>query len=113
MFNRLALAGNFSRRAFVEVQADDSPTDRAQHLAGALRQLGATATATRSAAQLLTDLKEYVKGNTVLFVLDNVWTGPQLDALLPVEWGEGSVVIVTSRFKTFTDADTWSPVRRP
>jgi hypothetical protein len=108
MFNKLA--GGFSYSAFVEAQAADSPNDRAQLLDATLQQLGATAKAAHGAAGLLADLKACVRGKRVLFVLDNVWTGPQLDALLPTEWGKGSVVIVTSRSKGFTDSDAWSQV---
>jgi hypothetical protein len=55
-------------------------------------------------------LKEFVMDRKVLLVLDNVQTTGQLDALLPAEWGTGSVVIVTSRCKSLTDSRAWRQV---
>jgi hypothetical protein len=102
LFNRLA--GGFSHSAFVEIQFDDGPAATARHLFRALKRLGAEPDDRDGASQLSEQLKQCARGKRVLFVLDNVCKGPQLDALLPAEWGEGSVVIVTSRFKAFTDS---------
>jgi hypothetical protein len=109
LFNRLA--GSFSHSAFVEIHVGDGADKTAQHLAAALKTLGATGKAAEGAAMLSQKLKGFVRDKKALFVLDNVWTASQLAALLPTEWGVGSVVIVTSRFERFTDSRTWRQVR--
>jgi hypothetical protein len=55
-------------------------------------------------------LQGFVADKKLLYILDNVWTASQLTALLPTLWGEGSVVIVTTRFESFTDSDIWPQV---
>jgi hypothetical protein len=111
LFNRLA--GGFSHSAFVRLQADDGPSNIAQHLSAALKQLGGKPGNNDGAPELRAKLQESVRGNKVLFVLDNVRTGRQLDALLPAEWGPGSAVIVTSRSKSFADSSSWPKVHLP
>jgi hypothetical protein len=108
LFNRLA--GGFSHSAFVEIQADDGPSSIARHLSRVLKRLGGEPGSKDEAPELREKLQKYVRSRKVLFVLDNVWTGPQLDALLPAEWGAGSTVIVTSRFSSFTDSSAWPKV---
>jgi hypothetical protein len=111
LFNRLERAGGFSHTAFVEIQVGDGADKTAQHLATALKALGAMGEESDGAAVLSRKLKEFVKGKRALFVLDNVWTASQLTALLPTEWEAGSVIIVTSRFEDFTDSIVWPKVR--
>jgi hypothetical protein len=108
LFNRLA--GSFPHSAFVEIQEGDGADKNAQHLAAALKGLGASGEAGKGAAVLSSRLKEYVRNKKVLLVLDNVWTASQLTALLPATWGAGSTVIVTSRSARFTDSDAWRKV---
>jgi hypothetical protein len=110
LFNRLA--GSFPHSAFVEIQEGDGADKTANHLAAALKGLGASGEAAEGAAVLCSRLKECVRDRKVLLVLDNVWTGSQLNALLPTALGEGSTVIITSRSARFTDSDTWRKVCR-
>jgi hypothetical protein len=109
LFNRLA--GSFSHRAFVEIHYGEGPEKIAQHLAAALRSLGAGVEEGQCASLLSWKLQDFVRGKKVLFVLDNVWGASQLTALLPASWGEGSAVIVTSRSKSFEDSSMWRAVR--
>jgi hypothetical protein len=108
LFNRLA--GTFDHSAFVEIQEGDGADKNAQHLAAALKGLGATGKAAEGAVVLSSRLKDFVRGNKVLLVLDNVWTASQLTALLPTVWGPGSTVIITSRSARLTDCDVWRQV---
>jgi hypothetical protein len=110
LYNRLQLAGSFSASAFVEIQAGDGTERTAQHLAIALKGFGATAAASDGAPVLRQRLQEFVAGKKLLYVLDNVSTANQLTALLPTRWGEGSVVIVTSRSESFPDSSIWPQV---
>jgi hypothetical protein len=105
LFNRLA--GSVPHSAFVEIQEGDGQDKTAQHLAAALKALGASGEAAEGAAVLSSRLKGFVRDRKVLLVLDNVWTASQLTALLPTALGEGSTVIVTSRSARFTDSDAW------
>jgi hypothetical protein len=108
LFNRLA--GSFPHSAFVEIQEGDGTNKTAQHLAAALKGLGATGKAAEGAAVLSSRLKGFVRDRKVLLVLDNLWTAVQLTALLPTACGAGSTVIVTSRSARFTDSDAWRQV---
>jgi hypothetical protein len=116
LYNRLK--GGFPHSAFVEIQVDDGADKTAQHLSSALKGLGAKGKASEGEAALSAKLKSFVKGKKVLLVVDNVWMARQLDALLPVQWGEGmpvqwgegSKVIVTSRFQSF-QSNFWPQVR--
>jgi hypothetical protein len=112
LYNRLQGAGGFSNSAFVEIQVDDSADKIAQHLASALKGFGATAEASEGAPVLSQRLHRFVEDKKLLYILDNVWTASQLTALLPTRWGEGSVVIVTTRFESFPDSDNWPQVCR-
>ena len=109
LFNRLA--GAFHHSAMVEIQVGDGADKMAQHLATALEALGAHGESAEGSRVLLGRLQSYVEDKRVLFVLDNVWTASQLDNLLPTKWGEGSVVVITSRFDSFTESDIWPQVR--
>ena len=111
LFNRLA--GSFPHSAFVEIHEGDGADKAAIHLDAALNGLGAPEEAPGGAAVLRSRLNTFVRDRKVLLVLDNVWTGSQLDALLPTTWGEGSTVIVTSRSAKFTDSNVWQRVRAP
>jgi hypothetical protein len=110
LFNRLQHVGSFSGSSFVEIQVGDGTDKTAQHLLNALEGLGATAKASDGAAVLSQKLQGFVADKKLLYILDNVWTAGQLTALLPSKWGEGSVVIVTTRFESFTDSDIWPQV---
>jgi hypothetical protein len=110
LYNRLQGAGSFSNSAFVEIQVGDGADKTAQHLACALKGFGATADASEGAPVLSQRLQGFVSDKKLLYVLDNVWTASQLTTLLPTRWGEGSVVIVTTRFESFTDSDIWPQV---
>jgi hypothetical protein len=94
----------------VEIQQCDGADKTAQHLAAALKALGASGEAADSVAVLSCRLKDLVRGRKVLLVLDNVWKAAELNALLPVTWGKGSTVIVTSRSARFTDSAAWRQV---
>jgi hypothetical protein len=93
------------------VDIDINDVDVRPHLQDALQRLGQTASS-RSKAQLSSQLAACVKDKKVLCVLDNVQSAEQLDSLLPAEWGEGSVVIVTSRCNPshFTRSRAWKQV---
>jgi hypothetical protein len=110
LYNRLQHTGGFSNSAFVEIQVDDGSDKTAQHLACALKGLGATADASEGAPVLSQRLQGFVADKKLLYILDNVWTASQLTALLPTQWGVGSVVIVTTRFESFTDSGIWPQV---
>ena len=99
LFNKKA--GAFPHSCFVEICVGDGADKTAQHLAAALRGLGAEGDVTEGPSVLGAKLQQFVMGKKVLFVLDNVWTASQLTALLPTVWEEGSKVIVTSRFVSF------------
>jgi hypothetical protein len=109
LFNRLA--GSFSHRALVEIHYGEGPEKIAQHLAAALRSLGACVEEGSPASSISWRLQDFVRDKKVLYVLDNVWAASQLTALLPARWGEGSAVIVTSRSKSFEDSTRWRAVR--
>jgi hypothetical protein len=100
MYNELLQRGSFSCSAFVEIAVGDDDSTL-PHLKAALRALGAAAEDAEGIFTIRGRLQEYVKHRAVLFVLDNVWNLRQLQDLLPVEWGAGSRVIVTSRFSEF------------
>jgi hypothetical protein len=110
LYNRLQHTGGFSNSAFVQIQVNDGADKTAQHLASALKGLGATADASEGAPVLSQRLQMFVADKKLLYILDNVWTASQLTALLPTKWGVGSVVIVTTRFESFTDSDIWPQV---
>jgi hypothetical protein len=110
LYNRLQRAGGFSASAFVELQFGDGTDKTAQHLVAALEGLGARAKVSDGAAVLSQRLQSLVADKKLLYILDNVWTASQLTALLPTRWGEGSVVIVTSRSGSFPDSTIWPQV---
>ena len=94
------LTNPFPQRAEVRLDADDTlGKESKRHLVSALKQLGATGVDDADdAAQLLTRLRELVAAGPVLLFVDNVWTGDQLDGLLPISFHPSSLVIITSRF---------------
>jgi hypothetical protein len=110
LFNRLQKTASFLHSAFVEIHVGEGTDKTAQHLAVALRGLGATAKASDGTPVLSEKLRDFVRDRKVLLVLDNVWTASQLTARLPTQWGEGSAVIVTSRFESFADSPVWRKV---
>jgi hypothetical protein len=110
LFNRLQREGGFSASAFVEIGAGDGADKTAQHLVAALEGLGVTAKVSDGAPMLSQRLQMCVANKKLLYILDNVWTASQLTALLPTDWGEGSVVIVTSRSESFPDSSIWPQV---
>jgi hypothetical protein len=110
LYNRLQGAGSFPHSAFVEILVGDGADKTAQHLASALKEFGAAADASEGTRVLRRKLQEYVADKKLLYVLDNVWTASQLTALLPTQWGQGSVVIVTTRFESFPDSEIWPQV---
>jgi hypothetical protein len=101
LYHRLSHQPRFVHRAFVELKGAG---DNTRYLQAALKGLGQTVQEGASATELASQLKECVKGKAVLYVLDNVEAPDQLDDLLPVLWGEGSVVLVTSRSTRFVGA---------
>jgi NB-ARC domain len=103
LFNGLQKTGSFPHSAFVKIQIDDGADKIAHHLSTALKALGSKGEATDGAAVLFPRLKEFVAEKKVLLVLDNVWTASQLAELVPTQWGEGSAIIITSRFEGFPD----------
>jgi hypothetical protein len=110
LHNRLQRSDHFSHSAFVEIQFGDGAGKNAQHLATALQALGAAADVSEGAPVLSKKLQQFVVDKKLLYILDNVWTASQLTALLPTQWGEGSVVIVTTRFESFPNCDIWPQV---
>jgi hypothetical protein len=98
----------FACSTFVEIAVGDGD-NTLPHLKAALRALGAAVDDAEGRSALCSRLEEYVRHKAVLFVLDNVWNLRQLKDLLPVEWGEGSCVIVTSRSQEFLGMDKVSP----
>jgi predicted AAA+ superfamily ATPase len=110
LFTRLARS--FSHFAFLELKADGNSESTAQHLPAALEAMGvesANVTAVPALRQMLLDS---VREKKVLYVLDNVWSANQLDALLPSFSNNGSIVIITSRLKALTDSSAWRQVHR-
>jgi hypothetical protein len=105
------LSSGFAHRAFVELQFDDGADKLRERLAMALCSLGAAASASEATPVLRAKLKGFVRDNTVLLVVDNVWTAEQMDALLPMHWRKGSMVIVTSRNQAFNTSGVWRQVR--
>jgi hypothetical protein len=97
LFNHMSQ--HFPKAAFVELDTDDLQGRRTQQLlVSALVQLGATRVNNRAPApQLLMRLRELVKSEPVLLVVDNVWTAAQLDSLLPTSFHAGSRLVLTSR----------------
>jgi hypothetical protein len=99
-----------SHSAFVAIQVGDGADKTAQHLANALKGFGTTADASEGAPVLSQKMQEFVTDKKLLYILDNVWTASQLTDLLPTLWGQGSVIIVTTRYESFTDSDIWPQV---
>eukprot|EP00878_Enallax_costatus_P020482 GHUV01021657.1.p1 GENE.GHUV01021657.1~~GHUV01021657.1.p1 ORF type:complete len:732 (+),score=212.08 GHUV01021657.1:125-2320(+) len=91
------LEQRFSHHVFIPVDRQGGNQQLDALLANALSQLGCSSAAAgaSSAAELLRD---FVRTNDALLVLDNVWTKEQLIVLLPTELAPGSRVIVTSRY---------------
>jgi hypothetical protein len=108
LHNRLKT--EFLNSACVDIQIGDSAGTTAQHLANALNGFGGEAKASEGVPMLSQKLQEFVANKKLLYILDNVWTASQLTALLPTQWGKGSVVIVTTRFESFPDSDIWPEV---
>lgn len=104
LFNALASAveHNFSHRAFITLNQEDSTTQLRQHLSQLLEDLGMSGQKQHSLRQLQSHLHDCVRGKTVLLVVDNVWTAEQLDALVPPAecFTPGSRLVVTSRFQS-------------
>jgi hypothetical protein len=107
MFKRLA--PGFSHKARVYLPPGASGNDTGQQVAAALEQLGFEPDR-RGGAPDVGDLQAFVTTKRVLFVLDNVETAGQLDALLPTKWGKGSVVIITSRSQNLLHSLAWRKV---
>jgi hypothetical protein len=105
------LASGFCYRAFIRLQAEDGPDQLAQRLAAALTGMGSHAEAQDSVQRLLPMLQAFVADKKVLYVLDNVRSAAQLDALLPTSWGKGSVVIVSSKHAKIPASAVWEEVR--
>jgi hypothetical protein len=76
----------------------------------ALKSLGDTNLEGLSERGLVSRLANCVRDKKVLYVLDNVECERHLDSLLPSKWGAGSVVLVTSRYKTFPRSAAWCEV---
>jgi hypothetical protein len=108
LYNRLA--GSFPHSVFVEILQEDGANKTAQHLTTALTGLGGKIMGSAAQPVLSQQIRELVMDKKVLFVLDNVWTASQLDKLLPAKWGDGSVVIVTSRFRSLSESQCWRQV---
>lgn len=97
LFN--ALAPRFPHRAFISINPEDGEQQLQPHLVQALKSLGAPFFNEHlDTARLCTVLEEFLQRRPVLLVIDNIWTGQQLDMLLPTQLGSGSKVIITSRF---------------
>jgi NADPH:quinone reductase-like Zn-dependent oxidoreductase len=111
LFNRVQQEGNYPLSAFVKIQIGDGADKTAHHLATALKALGAKGEATDGEEKLADKLKDFVADKKVLLVLDNVQKGSQLAALFPLQLGEGSAVIITSRSRGFADTPpSWRTV---
>lgn len=96
---------DFQRQALIKISMDASSADTDGYVKTALEKFGATVHPEISLGQ---QLQEFVRQHKVLYVLDNVNDYKQLDKLLPTQFKEGSIVIVTSRArpKAFTMSDS-------
>jgi predicted ATPase len=101
LYHRLSPQPRFKHQAFVELKGAG---DTERCLKAALKGLGQDVLGASSAVHLAYQLKQCVRDKSVLYVLDNVEAAEQLSALLPTVWGEGSVVLVTSRSTQFIGA---------
>lgn len=105
MYNLLAdgtpSVPGFKHRAYITLHPDDSGEAKlSEHIIKALKQLGAKDCDGAYLPELRTNLTNFARNNSVLLVVDNVWTQEQADALLISELGPDSRVIVTSRNNT-------------
>lgn len=105
LFNRLA--GHFADRAMVVLQPSDGPPELESHVSKILQGLGVTVASGRVLPQLLVCL---AARKPALVLLDGVWTPEQLDMLLPANWAEGSIVIVSSRAQEMPGSQVWRQV---
>jgi hypothetical protein len=85
---------DFQRQALIKISMDASSADTDALVKSALEKFGAIV---QPQIPLGQQLREFVKQHKVVYVLDNVNDYLQLDKLLPTQFEEGSIVIVTSR----------------
>lgn len=102
----------FTKHALIELGMEDGSDELRQHLHDALRSLGATNVASRELPILKGRLQQLVEREKVLLVIDNVCDAAQLDALLPSNFAEGSLVVITSRSKELPASSTFVKVGR-
>jgi hypothetical protein len=104
LWNRLS--SRFLYRVFLEVKMDDGDKDIKSLLVQALEGLGCGEGHSHLNLDFLKkNLRQTVRSHAVLYILDNVRTSEQLEALLPASWHEGSAVVITSREMGFRVGD--------
>jgi hypothetical protein len=89
----------------------DAGTELKKHIKAMLMALGGMVNDGHDMEQLKAQLEEKLKTKKALIVVDNIWTGDQLDALVPSAVAVGSIIIATSRMADFkAESSCWVKV---
>jgi hypothetical protein len=105
------LKPSFTHSAYITLGLDEGSSNTAKHLKAILKQLGMTCVSSSDPALLLSkQLHDALSERQILLVLDNVSEYQQLEALLPLQVAQGSVIIVTSRQKDMPEYNMWHQV---
>jgi hypothetical protein len=105
------LMPNFTHSAHITLGLDEGSSNASMHLKSILEQLGMTNVRSgANAPELTQQLRDFARERQVLLVLDNVSSSQQLDALLPIHVGQGSIAIVTSRQSKMPEYYSWKQV---